>query len=167
MEKFRKSQLLFLFQGDYRPIFARSKVVLNQTAFSEVNFRCFEAPPYGCAVLTERCGNGFEELFDPGVNILSPFTRNDYHEAAKTAAEWLAKPDKLAELAEAGAKHIAQNHSSDARALHLLELSKGLGKIKSPSQHYHVRTAFGMIAAELNAPQLAAHREFYRKLANG
>ncbi|WP_368076627.1 glycosyltransferase [uncultured Desulfovibrio sp.] len=44
-------------------------MTLNQKAFSEVNFRCFEAMACGAALLMEQCGNGLDELFTPDEDI--------------------------------------------------------------------------------------------------
>jgi hypothetical protein len=44
--------------------------VLNQTAFSEINVRCFEAMACGAALLTERGCRGMQDLFVEGETIL-------------------------------------------------------------------------------------------------
>lgn len=166
LENFRKLRPIIIRQGDFRPIFGRSKIVLNQAAFGEINFRCFEAMACGCALLTEKCENGFDELFEPGVNILPPYPRNDARAAAEIAAEWLAKPQELAKIARAGAELAAEKHSGKARALELIRLASGLKGRRADlgREKPFVRSAFGMIAAELDNPELATQREFYFQL---
>lgn len=171
LEGFKRNHPLFLHHGDFRPVFARSRIILNQTAFSEINFRCFEAMACGGALLMEKCGNGFDELFEPGVNILPPYPRGDYRKAAAIASEWLARPEKLAAIARAGKELALSRHSDLARANDLAGLVAPLlaGKrgAEKSKKRVSARTAFGMIAAELTRPDLEAHRRFYHELAIG
>lgn len=169
LKRFRQVHPLFLYSGDYRPIFARSRIILNQTAFAEINFRCFEAMASGCALLMEKCDNGFNELFAPALNILPPYTRGDYQEAAAIASEWLAQPEKLAAVAKAGREHALARHSDRARAASLEEIAAPLlaGKrgAEKSKKRACVRTAFGILAAELTTPELEPHRKFFYELA--
>lgn len=156
LRSFRRQHPLVMLQGDYAPIFRRSRIVLNQTAFSEVNFRCFEAIACGAALLMEKCGNGLEDLFRPGVDILPPYQRGNARHAAAIAAEWLQKPEELAELAGSGQELVRRAHTSMARARTILALAQRLQeqaphKERLAGQEYRrkfVQVAFGMIASE-------------------
>lgn len=171
LREFRSFQPLVMLRGDYRPIFTRSQIVLNQTAFSELNFRCFEAMACGAALLMEQCGNGLTDLFTPGKNILPPYPRNNARVAAAIAREYLGQPELLERIAAAGRELVARDHTAAARAATLARLCAKLagdtGRERqklAPERMPHVRAAFGMIGAELTAPALAAHRDFYLKL---
>lgn len=170
VKRFRKLHPLFTYRGVYREIFGRSKIVLNQTAFSEINFRFFEATACGAALLTEQCANGFSELFTPGENILPPYPRNDAPAAAAIARQYLEQPELLKEIAIAGREHVCKYHGTNARASALestaLDLrSQVSDKARLAAQRrYGVRTSFAMIASELNKPELAAHRAYFLKL---
>lgn len=150
-------------------------MALNQNAFSEVNFRCFEAMACGAALLMERCGNGLQDLFIPDETILPPYPKDNAAEAARIAADYLAKPHQLAAIAENGHRLVTQHHSGMARAQTLLgiclELCKALIHHSRLSQIEHrrifVRTAFGMIASELTTQRWEIYREFYTRLALG
>ena len=50
---------LFVTSGDYVTVFNRSKIVINECAANEVNFRTFEALACGSFLLTEQVENGF------------------------------------------------------------------------------------------------------------
>lgn len=170
LHAFAKLAPLTIKSGDYRPIFAKSLIALNQTAFSEVNFRCFEAMACGCALLTEQCGNGLAELFLEGETILPPYPRGNARLAAMIACKYLAEPELLARIANAGRQHVEKCHSAGARAATLCELCPPLleqaqGRLAlAPQRQAYVRAAFGMIGAELTAPEMAAHRDFYISL---
>lgn len=168
LERFRRLHPILIHQGDYRPIFNRSRIILNQTAFSELNFRCFQAMAAGCALLMENCANGLDDLFEQGVNILPVYPRGDAKAAAAIAAEWLAKPRELADIAQAGARLVTEKHSAARRAMDLLDLAQPLlmhKNVSRKSARIAVRCAFAMLAAELNKPEMAKYRDFYYKLS--
>lgn len=172
---FRSRQPLLIRPGDFRPVFSRSRIVLNQTAFSEVNFRCFEAMAFGAALLMEKCDNGFEELFSPGRDILPAFERNDAARAAAIASDYLAMPDALAEIASSGRELALSRHSDTARAATVLADAAALSesgvaarRLASPdAARTGARTAFGMLASELDAERMQKYRDFFFSLAGG
>lgn len=49
--------------GPYLETFNRSMMVLNQSVANDVNFRTFQAMACGALLVTERVGNGLDELF--------------------------------------------------------------------------------------------------------
>jgi len=171
--KFRKYQPLVIMRGQYMPIFGRSQIVLNQTAFSELNFRCFESMTCGAALLMEQCGNGLYDLFKPGENILPAYPRNNARVAAAIAREYLAKPELLAEIAKAGCELVMKRHCAQARAVFLArclgEIAAACGDRQALAQARlpYVRAAFAMIGAELIQPEMAMYREFYLKMGGG
>lgn len=171
LKRFRALHPLFIKEGAYLPVFARSRIVLNQTACSELNFRCFEAAGCGAALLMEQCAE-LEELFTPGVNILPPYPRNDAAAAAAIARAWLADPEKLRRTAKAGRDLIAARHTAAHRAR---SIGRRLAVLARNGAHRRrlaerttrrrlLATAFAVIGAELDQAQFAAHRDFYLKL---
>lgn len=172
LEKFRKAHPLVFLSGDFLNIFPRSRIVLNQTAASEVNFRCFEAMGCGAALLMEKCGHGFDELFTPGKDILPPYERGNAAQAARIAAEALADPERLAAIAHNGQRLVAERHTSHIRAGALTDYFKLLRATAAHQarlqQHERrrtlVRTSFGIIASELTGPRWSLHREFFQSL---
>ncbi len=173
LRNFRALHPLVIRSGDFFPVFRRSRIVLNQTAFSELNFRCFEAMGCGSVLLMERCDNGLGELFTPDESILPPYPKNNAAEAARIASSYLARPRQLAEIAENGHRLVAQRHTSMVRAQRLTEHCR---QLRATSAHrmrlgqadlrrIFVRTAFGMIASELCGPRWERHRAFFHNLA--
>ena len=173
LRNFRALHPLVMRSGDFFPVFRRSRIVLNQTAFSEVNFRCFEAMGCGSALLMEQGGNGLDELFTPDESILPPYPKDDAAEAARIASSYLARPRQLAEIAENGRRLVAQRHTSLVRAQRLTEHCRQLRAASAQQarldqadlRRIFVRTAFGMIASELRGPHLERHRAFFHNLA--
>jgi hypothetical protein len=58
LDAFRRGAPLLVRTGDFRPLFGRSRLVLNQCAVVELNFRIFEAMACARPCLTEDCENG-------------------------------------------------------------------------------------------------------------
>ncbi len=172
LQRFRKAHPLVFMQGDYAPLFSRARIVLNQTAASEVNFRCFEAMSFGAALLMEQCANGLEELFTPGETILPVYPRGDAGAAAAIAEQWLARPDRLAAVARAGQELVLERHGPDQRAGEVADAAANLvagrahlARIQDMTRRRHiVSTAYGIIGAELVDPEKARLREFFLAL---
>ena len=117
---FKRLHPLYLRQGEYAPVFGRSRIVLNQSAAGELNFRIFQAAACGAAVLTEDTGNGLRDLFTPHKDILPPYKRGDARDAARIARKSLADPEGLRAVARAGRDLVRRRHSVRARTAALL-----------------------------------------------
>jgi len=155
LDAFRHGAPLVLRQGDYRPVFARSRMVLNQCAVGELNFRIFQAMSCGAALLTEDCENGLRELFTPGEDLYI-YTRGDAQGAARIAREALADPAALAELAARGQAKVRAQHSALARAKRIISLAETA--LRHGAQHWRrdnatlvrdeTSRAYGMLATD-------------------
>lgn len=119
---FQKFCPIIIKQGDYRPLFARSRIVLNQSVAGEVNYRAFEAAACGAAVLNEDIDNGLFELFAPGETIITPYPRGDAAAAARIAKAALENPQELKRIARAGERLVLEEHSAPARCRQILEM---------------------------------------------
>lgn len=166
LETFRRGVPLVLRQGDYHPVFARSRMVLNQCAVGELNFRIFQAMSCGPALLTESCENGFAELFTPGEDLYA-YARGDAAGAAATARQALDSP-RLAEVARSGQHKARTRHSSLARARRILKLAADALRAGPPRWRREnaslvreeTARAYGMLATDQSLPlpaNLRAH----------
>jgi tryptophan 2,3-dioxygenase len=165
---------LFCKQGAYGPVFARSRLVLNQSAAGELNFRLFQAMACGAAVLTEDTENGLADLFTPGHDVLT-YRRGDAGHAAAVAQKALENPDALAELAAAGKRNVLANHTIVQRARHIVALAEELAASGAPARRLaraaaveaSLRKAYAMLATDEQLPLPSAVREMYLQLAGG
>lgn len=172
LDAFRRAAPLVLRQGDFRPVFARSRLVLNQCAVGELNFRIFEAMSCGAALLTEDCENGLRELFTPGEDLYV-YARGDAQGAARIAREALADPIALAELAAHGQAKVRSRHSALARAKRIVALAESaLREGRQRWRHENAALvreetarAFGMLAADLTLPLTPELRSHFTGLA--
>ncbi len=166
LDTFRRGAPLVLRQGDFRPVFGRSRMVLNQCAVGELNFRIFEAMSCGAALLTEDCENGLRELFTPGEDLYV-YPRGDAAAAAATARQALASAE-LAQVARSGRDKTRRLHSNLARAKRILSLAETALRQSAP--HWRrdnaalvreeTARAYGMLATDeaLRLPEgLRAH----------
>jgi hypothetical protein len=172
LRAFRALHPLVLRQGDFVPVFARTRIALNQTAAGEVNYRCFESMGCGAAMLTDSAEHGLFDLFRPGREILPPYARFQAGSAAEAVRSWLSRPHELAVLALAGAEETRRGHTDDARAEALARLCAGLLDERAhlarladlPRRKFFLSTAYGILAAEL-PPRLSEHRAFFAQFA--
>lgn len=174
LQSFRAQFPLVIHSGSYAEIFARSHIVLNQTAFSEVNFRCFEAIAMGAALLMEKCQNGLSSLFVEGVEILPTYLRNNVASAVSIAKYALEHKEHLASIARAGQKRLCQEHTDLVRAKKVIELFTNIQEEKSVQKRlenlktraFWVQTAFAILASDL--PQsFETYKDFFLEIAQG
>lgn len=173
LRRFRALHPLFIHSGRFEEIFSRSRIALNQTACSEVNFRCFEAMACGAALLMEYCGHGLTELFTPGETILPLYRRNSWREAAAIAERALADPDRLAAVADAGRAHVLQNHMARHRAAQAVAVMEECIRGEAPQRRQRdldrrgpfVAAAYAMLGHDLEGRLDAAYTDFYYSLS--
>lgn len=173
LDGFRKTHPLFIYTGPFEEIFSRSRIVLNQTACSEVNYRCFEAMACGAALLTEFCDHGMADLFSSGVNILPPYVRNNWKHASAIAARALAVPEKLVEIAEAGRDLIGRYHLARHRAAEVADTLEGLLREKAPQRRMEeldirrtfLAATYGMLGLDLTGRLADGYSDFFFSMA--
>lgn len=128
---FKMFHPIFIISGNFAPVYLRSRIVLNQSAVGELNFRTFEAMALGCACLADNVptkNNRIGEIFDFGVNSLPAYPRLDVAKAVDFSLYWLAKEreDALYEIAMQGRKLVQEKHSVKVRVLRLVEVFQKL-----------------------------------------
>ncbi len=172
LAQFKKRCPLVVKQGDYVPIFNRCRIVLNQSAASELNFRVFQAMACGAVLLTEEAENGLTELFAPGTHLLT-YPRDDAAAAAQIARQALDNPH-LEAIAHAGRDRVHQRHSDMARAREIISHAKRLKQKGAPAARLaklslikeRIATAFRVLAIDDSLPLPQDLRSFYVNLAN-
>lgn len=164
---FRASAPLVAVSGDYAPIYARSRIVLNQSAAGELNFRLFEAMACGAAVLTEDTGNGLADLFIPGRHLLA-YPRGQARRAAAIALAALRDPG-LAAIAAAGRRETLARHTVTTRAREILRLAGELAASGAPGRRLsrlaqarqEVGKAYAFLATDQRLPLREPERQFF------
>lgn len=116
---------LLVRRGDYQPIYERSQMVLNQSAAGEINFRLFEGAGCGALVVTERAGNGLDELLDPDEEM-ALYERGNAWDAVQVCRDLMADPDRLQSMARAGQRRVLRDHSTGTRVRHILKVAEKL-----------------------------------------
>jgi glycosyltransferase involved in cell wall biosynthesis len=165
---FREQLSLHVASGDYVPVFNRSRIVLNQSAAGELNFRIFQAAGCGAAVLTEECGNGLHELFEPGRDIFV-YPRGNIRAAVGVAARLLQHPDRISEVAGAGRDKVHRRHSAPVRAGEVLSICRKMHADRSFQKRVDSKAAVGrelakayiFLGTDSHLPLPPKLREFY------
>jgi hypothetical protein len=164
---FRNLAPLFVASGDYVPIYGRSKIVLNQSAAGELNFRLFEAMACGATVLTEDTQNGLTDLFTPGEDLLT-YRRGDADHAAQVALAALDNPH-LPAIAASGRRHVLAQHTVTGRAREVLTLAQELLSSGAPKGRLEqqdkvrdeVKKAYAFLATDDRLPICDPDRQFF------
>lgn len=172
LDSFKKNHPLYTHQGAYVEIFSRSRVVLNQSAAGELNFRLFQAASCGAAVLTEDTGNGLRDIFTPGKDILPFYERGNAYHAVQIAGEALLEPEKIMAIARAGREKVHREHSTEVRAKKIINLAERLmaRKVSTWRKNHQklidkeLRKSFIILAADEQLPLSRELRNFYFNL---
>lgn len=93
----------------------------NRNVADDINFRTFETPGCGTALLTNRTP-GLERLFDLDRHLVVYDSLDDLRDKVRALA---ADRPALRRIAAAGHAHARAHHTYDARARRLLEIVKG------------------------------------------
>ena len=96
-------------------VFNRSKVVLNESAANDVNFRVFEALACGSFLLTEKVGNGFEELFQDRTH-LAMYERENVDQIVELANFYASHDSEREAIAREGRARVLASHTTTHRA---------------------------------------------------
>jgi glycosyltransferase involved in cell wall biosynthesis len=171
LEAFRAQAPLFVTSGRYGPIFGRSRLVLNQSAAGELNFRVFEAMACGAALLTEDAGNGLRDLFRPGRDLFV-YRRGDATDAAAQARLALADPD-LPTIAGRGREIVLAGHTALHRARDIALTARRLAGSGAPGRRLarlaavrrEVAKAYAFLATDTALPLADDQRQFYLQMA--
>ena len=111
---------IFISSGDYVTVFNRSKVVLNQCAANDVNFRIFEALACGSLLLTEQVGNGFEELFQDRTHLVA-YEKGNIDQIVEFARYYAAHGQERETIAQKGREAVLIAHTTVHRAQSILD----------------------------------------------
>ncbi|GJL66515.1 MAG: hypothetical protein NPIRA05_14860 [Nitrospirales bacterium] len=120
LEAVRERIPLYTSTGEYVSVFNRSKVVLNESAANDVNFRVFEALACGSLLLTERVGNGFEELFQDRKHVVM-YDRSHIDQIIESAQYYASHTQEREEIAHAGREVVLNAHTTVHRAQTIAE----------------------------------------------
>jgi hypothetical protein len=173
LKQFKRLHPLVLSSGPYAEVYGRSLIVLNQTACSEINARCFEAMACGAALLTERGCRGMRDLFVEGETIRPGYIRNDSRGAAAAAARALADPAMLARVARAGRELILNSHLDRHRAAAIADAAASCiqenrmeKRLAEPGRRkLLISTAYVMVGMDIEDAALHAHAHCFLGMA--
>ena len=111
---------LYLSTGEYVSVFNRSKIVLNECAANDVNFRIFEALACGSLLLTERVGNGFEELFQDRQHLLT-YDRDNIDQIVELTQYYISHEREREDIAFEGRQLVLASHTTRNRVQTLIK----------------------------------------------
>jgi hypothetical protein len=125
IEKIRNRFPIHVETGPYVGLFNRSKLVLNQCAANDINFRTFQAMACGALLLQERIGNGLTDLFTDRVHVVL-YDKGDVDQILELTRYYVAHEAERRAIAAAGQEAVLLAHTSRRRAETLLALLASL-----------------------------------------
>lgn len=110
--------------GPYQETFNRSMLVLNQSVANDVNFRTFQAMACGALLLTERVGNGFNDLFQDRVHC-ALYDKGNVDQIVEITEYYRTHRAEREAVARRGYEAVMGAHTSLHRAQALLDTIAG------------------------------------------
>jgi hypothetical protein len=107
-------------QGYYAPIYRRSRVVINQAARFDLNFRFFEGPGCGALLVADDIGHSIDEFLVPGEELLT-YPVGDAEILADRIRWALDNPRRAEEMARAAWEKIRAAHTAEHRSRTFLD----------------------------------------------
>jgi len=141
---------LLVTTGRWEEIYPRAKVVINQTAKGDLNFRVFEALGSGSALVTERTKNGLTELFEEGTHYLG-YDRGSVPQAKEAILTLLQDETLQKRIGEAGRAAVVAAHTSKHRAEAVLSVLESLPRTTDQKRYFAWMINWGFAAHQLGA----------------
>lgn len=108
--------------GPYLETFNRSMMVLNQSVANDVNFRTFQAMASGALLVTERVGNGFDELFQDRTHC-AVYEKGNVDQLLAIVEHYRAHSGEREAVAMQGHQAVLAAHTSMHRAQSILDVA--------------------------------------------
>jgi hypothetical protein len=148
---------LEVFSGDFKPIFTRSKLVLNQAVHNDLNYRFFEAAGCGAVVVSPDIGHSIDTVLVPNESY---FVYRDTGDIEQIVERLQRDPAGVEQMAQNAAQCIASAHLLHHRFEHLHKVLLQIGQgVNTPSLiRANTGTAVALMqSAELDLPRNLQH----------
>ncbi|MCB0358876.1 MAG: glycosyltransferase family 1 protein, partial [Bdellovibrionales bacterium] len=144
--------------GDYRNVFCKSKIVVNQAVRDDLNFRVFETMMCGALLLTPDDSSGLQELFTSGIH-LETYKSDSAEDAAGKIRYYLDHEAERAAIASAGRDEVLAKHTSEARARDFARILERISLSARSSKYFGAGGAsiFGAKVSSRVSQELADH----------
>lgn len=107
---------------DMARIYGQSKIVFNASINGDLNMRCFEALASGALLVTDRVGNGLNDLLEEDVHYVG---YSNVDEALRKIDHYLAHPVERERIAAEGLRAALRSHTYRHRTEEMFQKAKG------------------------------------------
>ena len=140
--------------GAWAPVYARSRMVLNQTVGGDLNFRVFEGLASGALLVTEQTRNGLLDLFADGEDCVT-YPRGDVAAVAALVERYRADDVARRAIAARGRDAVLAAHCERHRADVVLgRLAAPAARPRAGRRHTGLARAYCLLAR--NAAEVGA-----------
>jgi len=125
IEKLRKEFKVFVgnrWLHDMAEIYSQSKIVFNSSIKGDVNMRVFEAMSCGRLLLTDRVGNGLEDMFADRKHLV---IYNNWSDLIEKICYYLGHPREREKIALCGQQKVHQKHTYAQRINYIADVVFG------------------------------------------
>jgi hypothetical protein len=117
-------------QGACEPVYRAARVVINQSARDDLNFRFFEAMGYGALLITDAISHSLEDMGEPGADFLV-YAPGDADDLAAKFRWALEHPAAAEAMARRGQEKVLAHHRIGQRMERLEEVLGRAGRTAS------------------------------------
>jgi len=143
-ERHRVNEQRYYLQKEIPEIYSRAKIVLNIPVSHELNPRFFEAILCGALLLTERIGNGQEDLLTENVHYVAFGSEEEMYEKVEF---YLRNDEERKRIARAGHQEVVAHHNLAHGVETLLRKINGKGILSAPVRKMKRDEVVGLYAA--------------------
>lgn len=153
-------QPIHVARGECGPIYRASRLVLNQSARDDLNFRFFEAMGHGALLITDRLSHSLDAIGEPGRDFLvyEPGDAEDLRAKIHWALTHAETAEAMARRAQA---KVLADHTLPKRVRRLLEVLAAPVPAAAPAGP----SAPGLLQRGHRLGHLAAAQEFISRLS--
>lgn len=131
-------------------VYSEARLVFNCSLRHEINMRAFEGPASGSLLLTDRIGNGLDELFTDREHVVM----YDDDRLVELAEEFLRDEAARERIAANGYEHVRAHHTYDHRIETILNtvFAEAGPRLAAPVRRLdaaHVHLAYAGLFAEM------------------
>jgi hypothetical protein len=112
-------------------VYSRSKIVFNKSINGDVNMRVFEALASGALLVTDRIGNGLEQIGTAGEHFVTYDTAD---EAIETIHHYLSNDSERESIARRGQAHVFAHHTYAQRLATMLQTAANHSQTRAPAR---------------------------------
>ena len=160
LEEISRRVPVHVVQGDYVPIYSRSKIVINQSVHDDLNLRFFEGPGSGALLVSQCISHSMQDILKPDEDYLI-YERGNVDDLERKLRYALEHEDEACAMAMRAYRKIHDHHLEKHRAETVLDWFRNApAKSKKADQGFilsHLSRASDLVAVSYNQAHITTY----------